>query len=97
MKLGTDYMRKNNIIELKEDNGRVVTCIILYVSKKDIEKGINASLPGLYGFRGFWYSGNGTRKNSYGKIYNLSYYSDIKVVRENIKGLSKKQLKKLLD
>ena len=79
-------------------NGWKDTVIVLEVTKKDIKRGINAEKPGLYGFRGFWYKGNGTKQYSYGKIYDLSYYNDseIEIVRNHIYGLSKKDLKSLL-
>lgn len=88
-------LKVNNIIEITEYDGPRRNCIVLPVTKKDINHGVNAIMPGLYGFRGFWYKGNGTKKMSYGKIYDLAFY-DCKVIRDNIKGLSKKQLQELL-
>lgn len=86
---------KNMIVRIK-DGERYVNVILLYVTKKDLKKGINAISEGLYGFRGFWYKGNGTKKNSYGKIYDLSCYDDIQIIRKNIYGLKKKTMKKIL-
>lgn len=48
-------------------------------------------------FRGFFgIKGNGTKRTSYGKIYDLSLIENYKVIHTNIKGLSKKQLQKIL-
>lgn len=90
-------LKKNMIVNLR-GNGWKDTVIVLEVTKKDIKRGINADKPGLYGFRGLWYKGNGTKQYSYGKIYDLSYYNDseIEIVRNHICGLSKKDLKSLL-
>jgi hypothetical protein len=93
----TNYskLKVNNIVEITEVFGTKCNCIVLPVTKKDIERGVNAVMPGLYGFRGLWYKGNGTKRMSYGKIYDLAFY-DCKVIRDNIKGLSKKQLQNIL-
>lgn len=88
-------LKPNYIIEFSDEWG-VYHCIILPVTKKDIDKGCNAEKLGLYGFRGLWYKGNGTKQKSYGKIYNLSLIENYKVIRTNIKGLSKKQLQEIL-
>lgn len=88
-------LKVNNIVEITEITGTKRNCIVLPVTKKDIDFGANAVVPGLYGFRGLWYKGNGTKRMSYGKIYDLAFY-DCKVIRDNIKGLSKKQLQKIL-
>ncbi len=89
-------MKKNNIIHLKDDNLNV---IVLPVTKKDLKRGINADHTGLYGFRGLWYKGNGTKHISYGKIYDLSCYkeNDYEIIKENIFGLSKKELQEILE
>jgi len=84
------------IIHIKDDDGIDRNVIILPVTKKDIKRGINASHTGLFGFRGFWYKGNGTKWKSYGKIYDISDYNIIDIVRQDICGLNKKQLKELL-
>lgn len=88
-------LKSNYIIEFSDEWG-IRRCIILPVTQKDINRGTNAKKPGLYGFRGFWYKGNGTKKESYGKIYDLELIENYKIIRTNIKGLSKKQLQKIL-
>lgn len=88
-------LKPNYIIEFPDEVG-YTSLIILPVTKKDIDKGCNAEKPGLYGFRGLWYKGNGTKRTSYGKIYDLSLIENYKVIRTNIKGLSKKQLQTIL-
>lgn len=95
MRTNYSRLKVNNIVEITEYDGTKRNCIVLPVTKKDINHGVNASIPGLYGFRGLWYKGNGTKRMSYGKIYDLAFY-DCKVIRDNIKGLSKKQLQKWL-
>lgn len=95
-------LKPNYIIELEEEIGCFLkrTCItrliILPITQKDIDRGANAEKPGLYGFRGLWYKGNGTKRTSYGKIYDLGCIDNYKIIRTNIKGLSKKQLQELL-
>ena len=93
----TNYLKLkvNNIVEITDHDGTKHNCIVLPVTKRDIELGANAAIPGLYGFRGLWYKGNGTKIMSYGKIYDLAF-CDCKVIRDNIKGLSKKQLQSIL-
>lgn len=89
-------LKKHNIIEYTDHNGYTWRCVVFYVSKKDIQKGMNADVPGWYGFRGLWYSGNGTKKKSYGKIHDFSVY-DYKIIRGNLFKLSKSQLKKIIN
>lgn len=88
-------LKSNYIIEFSDKWG-IYRCIILPVTQKDIDKGCNAEKPGLYGFRGLWYKGNGTKRKSYGKIYNPELIENYKIIRTNIKGLSKKQLQEIL-
>ena len=88
-------LKPNYIIEFPDEMG-YTSLIILTVNKKVIDQGCNAENQGLYGFRGLWYKGNGTKRTSYGKIYNLSLIENYKVIRANIKGLSKKQLREIL-
>ena len=88
-------LKPNYIIEFPDEVG-YTSLIILPITQKDIDRGANAEKPGLYGFRGLWYKGNGTKRTSYGKIYNLECVGDYKVIRTNIKGLSKKQLQNIL-
>lgn len=95
-------LKTNYIIEFEEKVGcfkrtRMTRLIILSITQKDIDRGTNAGKPGLYGFRGLWYKGNGTKQTSYGKIYDLECIGDdYKIIRTNIKGLSKKQLQSIL-
>lgn len=96
-------LKPNYIIEFEEEIGcflkrtRITRLIILPITQKDIDRGTNAEKPGLYGFRGLWYKGNGTKRTSYGKIYDLECVgNDYKIIRTNIKGLSKKQLQEIL-
>ena len=95
MRTNYSKLKVNNIVEITEYDGTKHNCIVLPVTKKDINHGVNAAVSGLYGFRGLWYKGNGTKRTSYGKIYDLAFY-DCKVIRDNIKGLSKKQLQNIL-
>ena len=89
-------LKSNMIVHIKEDDGFDRNVIILPISKKDLKRGVNASHIGLFGFRGFWYKGNGTKWKSYGKIYDISNYDIIDIVRKDICALNKKQLKELL-
>lgn len=91
-----EELKKNMIVQIIEDDGFVRNVIVLPVSDKDIKKGIDATHTGLYGFRGLWYKGNGTKHDSYGKIYDLSLYDNIKLVRKDIFGMSKENLKNVL-
>lgn len=95
-------LKSNYIIEFEEEIGcflkrtRTTRLIILPITQKDINRGANAEKPGLYGFRGLWYKGNGTKRTSYGKMYDLECVGDYKIIRTNIKGLSKKRLQTIL-
>lgn len=89
-------LKKNMIVQITEDDGFVRNVIVLPVSDKDIKRGMFASHTGLHGFRGLWYNGNGTKHMSYGKIYDLSLYDNIKLVRNNIFGMSKEKLRTVL-
>lgn len=89
-------LKKHNIIRYTDDYNQTWTCVVFYVSKKDIKNGINADYEGWYGFRGLWYKGNGTQIKSYGKIHNFAVYS-YQVVRQNLFKLTKKQLQKLIN
>ena len=89
-------LKPNMIVHIKEYDGTDRNVIVLPISKKDLRRGVNASHTGLFGFRGFWYKGNGTKWKSYGKIYDISDYDIIDIVRKDICGLNKKQLKELL-
>lgn len=94
-----DYasLKKNMIVSFVDDSKTHVNVIILDVSERDIANGTNADKPGFYGFRGLWYKGNGTKKMSYGKIYDLrdDYYK-MTLVRSNIRGLKKRELQHIL-
>ena len=89
-------LKKNMIVQITEDDGFVRNVIVLPVSDKDIKRGVDATHAGFHGFRGLWYKGNGTKHMSYGKIYDLSLYDDIKLVRKDIFGLSKEKLREVL-
>lgn len=89
-------LKKHNIIEYTDDNNITWRCVVFYVSKKDIQKGINAYKPEWYGFRGLWYKRNGTKIKSYGKIHNFIEY-DYKIIRKDLFCLSKKDLQKLIN
>lgn len=89
-------LRRNMILSITDENGIKRNVIILPVTRKDLKRSVNADRPGLYGFSGLWYKGNGTKIKSYGKIFDIAFYDDIKIVRDNILGLSKKQLKEIL-
>ena len=88
-------LKRNMILSLMVD-GIQSNVIALPVTQKDLKTGVNADHIGLYGFRGFWYKGNGTRICSYGKICDFDYCEEIKLIRNNICGLSKKQLQDIL-
>ena len=86
------------IVSLTDENGIKRNVIVLPVTRKDLKTSINADRPGYYGFCGLCYkgNGNGTKIKSYGKIFDICLYDDLKIVRDNILGLSKKQLKEML-
>lgn len=96
-------LKKHMIVQLVSKDSEITepstNVIVLEVTAKDIMNGCLADKPGLYGFRGLWYKGNGTKRKSYGKIYDLSLYDDdeIYLVRDNIWGMTKKELSSLLD
>ena len=96
-------LKKNMIVQLIDKESETVetpiNVIVLEVTAKDIKHGVLADKPGLYGFRGLWYKGNGTTHKSYGKMYDLSLYNDneIFLVRDDIWKMSKKELSKILD
>ena len=96
-----EELKKHMIVQLidKESETVEANVIVLEVTAKDIKHGVFADKPGLYGFRGLWYKGNGTTHKSYGKIYDLSLYNDneIFLVRDDIWKMSKKELNKILD
>lgn len=96
-------LKKHMIVQLVPKDSEITepstNVIVLEVTAKDIRNGCQADKPGLYGFRGLWYKGNGTKYKSYGKIYDLSLYNDdeIYLVRDNIWKMTKKDLNSLLD
>ena len=72
--------------------------VVLRVTEKDIKSGgVLAEMPGLYGFRGLWYKGNGTKFKSYGKIYDLKDCNKINVLHNSLYGLSKKEISRIVD
>ena len=89
-------LKSNMIVHIKEDDGTDRNVIVLPITKKDLKCGVNASHTGLFGFRGLWYKSNGTKWKSYGKIYDISDYNIIDIVRQDICGLNKKQLQEIL-
>lgn len=89
-------LKRNMIVHIKEYDGTDRNVIVLPIAKKDLKRGVNASHAGLFGFRGFWYKGNGTKWKSYGKIYDISNYDIIDIVRQDIYGLNKNQLQEIL-
>ena len=92
-------LKRNQIVCIKDydSSNAYWNVIVLPVTKENIKRGINADHVGLFGFRGLWYNGNGTRIKSYGKIFDLSEESEIYLIRNDIRGLSKKTLRKILD
>ena len=90
-------LKRNMIIRFKDDNGQEVNCIVLPVTKRDLKRWINADHTGLFGFRGLWHKGHPTQIRPYGKIYDITdgYYV-LQLIRPDIIGLSKKQLRELL-
>ena len=68
--------------------------VALNITKRDLKKGVNAPVPGLYGFGGMWYGRKVFNYNSYGKIQNLNEMKIIVVGKarsfsiKDIKGLT---------
>ena len=89
-------LKRNMIVSITDENGIKRNVIVLPVTRKDLKTSINADRPGYYGFGGLCYKGNGTKIKSYGRIFDICLYDDLKIVRDNILGLSKKQLKEML-
>lgn len=88
---------KQQMIVCVQSEDEAVNVIVIYLTKQEIKKKrLNADNEGFYGFRGLWYGGNGTNVKSYGKIYDLSCYDGMKLVRSHIQGLTKKELQKIL-
>ena len=88
---------KNQMIVRLQDGVDTVNVIVFFLTNKEIKKrGLNAEKEGFYGFRGLWYTGNGTKYYSYGKIYDLSCYDSMKLVRNHIQGLTRNDLVKIL-
>ena len=98
-KINYSNLKRNQIVCIKDYGSSNIywNVIVLPVTKENIKRGINADHVGLFGFRGLWYNGNGTRIKSYGKIFDLSEESEIYLIRNDIRGLSKKTLRKILD
>lgn len=96
MKIKYEYLQEQMIVRLQEGID-TVNVIVFFLTNKEIKKKrLNADNEGFYGFRGLWYGGNGTKIKSYGKIYDLSCYDNMKLVRNHIQGLTKKELQKIL-
>ena len=95
-KINYSDLKQQMIVRVQSED-EAVNVIVIYLTKQEIKKKrLNADNEGFYGFRGLWYGGNGTKINSYGKIYDLSCYDDMKLVRNHIQGLTKKELQKIL-
>lgn len=92
-------IRPGMILQLynKEEN-RKDRVIVLKVKEKHIKKGMNASCPGLYGFRGLWYGNHPENPRCYGKIYDLSTYKEdeIELIRPNTIGLNSNSIRKFI-
>lgn len=75
--------------------------VVLRVTEKDIKKGFYGDKSGLYGFRGLWYKGNGTKPMSYGKIHNLmpddEWVSEFTLIKPSLWGLSKREINRIVD
>jgi hypothetical protein len=94
-KIKYNELKKQMIVRLQEGVD-TVNVIVFFLTNKEIKKrGLNADKEGFYGFRGLWY-GNGTSFKSYGKIYDLSCYDSVKLVRNHIQGLTREELQKIL-
>ena len=105
-KLTYDELKPGMIVyvESKSTDGEFESneiVVVLPVTEKDIKKGCNADAPGLYGFRGLWYKGNGTKRMSYGKIINLmpddEWVSEFTLIKPSLWGLSKKEINRIVD
>lgn len=92
-----ENLRVGNIVEVVSEFGITNRVVVLKVTKKDIAKGTNAAKEGLYGFRGLWYNGHHTTIKPYGKIYDLSCYDNIKLVRKSLFRLSRKELEQIIN
>ena len=96
MKIKYEDLQEQMIVRLQECID-TVNVIVFFLTNKEIKKrGLNADKEGFYGFRGLWYTGNGTKYSSYGKIYDLSCYDSMKLVRGHIQGLTRNDLVKIL-
>ena len=95
MKIKYEDLKQQMIVRLQE-GVNTVNVLVFYLTDKEIKrKKLNAEKEGFYGFRGLC-GGNGTKYSSYGKIYDLSCYDDMKLVRNHIQGLTKRELQKIL-
>lgn len=95
-KINYSDLKQQMIVRVQSED-EAVNVIVIYLTKQEIKKKrLNADNEGFYGFRGLWYGGNGTNIKSYGKIYDLSCYDGMKLVRSHIQGLTKKELQKIL-
>ena len=96
MKINYNDLKKHMIVRLQK-GVNTINVLVFYLTDKEIKrKKLNAEKEGFYGFRGLWYTGNGTKYSSYGKIYDLSCYDSMKLVRNHIQGLTREELQKIL-
>ena len=105
-KLTYDELKPGMIVyvESKSTDGEFESnefVVVLRVTEDDIKKGCNADTAGLYGFRGLWYKGNGTKRMSYGKIHHLmsddEWVSEFTLIKPSLWGLSKKEINRIVD
>lgn len=85
-------MKKHNLVHDPHYKNRL--WIVLEVTSKDIKQGVQVDKPGLYAFGGLWNGSRPHRHRSYGKVIPLN--DKMKVVRNDIFGMSLKELKKIL-
>lgn len=105
-KLTYEELKPGMIVHVKDtsDDGEFESqefVVVLRVTEKDIRRGVNGDKPGLYGFRGLWYKGNGTTRKSYGKIHYLmpveGWKSEFTLIKPSLWRLSKKEINRIVD
>lgn len=89
-------LKKGMIIRFV-DQDYVRNWIILPVTKKELNRGINAEGFGLYAFGGLWYGRNPMKTKSYGKIVPIDETDNIEVIHNDIIGLSVNEIAKLVN
>lgn len=58
-------MKKGDLVQVR---GEKRLYVALPVTRRDIARGVNANMPGLHLFGGFWYRGPALSIRAYGKI-----------------------------